>query len=192
MLRKRLIAGALCMAICTISGSTTCATGLSSDEACQITERAGSTENYVGTVDFTIREVPKAEMMGLDGYGIVSEDDVYEQLSALSATREWTSPDDMLTISNYDTAHLEQFEIPTVQTYKELSKIDDHFTVSYTTDENEFVLAQYYPEGVYTITVNTDLSFGNEVIEYSSEFDTIRIYEFRETKSLIGARCENN
>ena len=111
----------------------------------------------------------------------MSEGDIYAQLSALSATREWTIPNSEIPVRDYEIADLERFEIPNLAECNSFSKIGDHFSISYTTHANEYVIAQYDPEGGYTIAVNTDLSSGDEVIEYSSESDTVRIYEFTKT-----------
>lgn len=135
-------------------------------------------ETDAGAITFTVEEIPRADMLEVNGYEISSEQ-VYQRLNHLQPVRTWTSPDGTLDISYYREADAELLGIPDVQTFHELAKVNDDITISYTTTRGEYIVADYCADGTVSFAVNPQPETGEQVIEYISAQDTVRVYHFK-------------
>lgn len=133
-------------------------------------------------LEYTVEEVELHSDERVRSYGIVdAADQIYESLSAHTPIRETRLENEDTCILTYDPDDLKEYFIPDLFKLSSFAKIDDSFSISYTTRSDEYVIVQYYPDGSYSYAVNTDLKNGNEVIEYSSSGSSFKKYHFTET-----------
>lgn len=83
-----------------------------------------------------------------------------------------------MTICYYDPENLEQFYIPNVEKIIEFSKANQDFLITYTTENQQFVMAYYHPDGSYGFAMNPDINTSDQVVEYSSQSEKVKVYQF--------------
>lgn len=145
-------------------------------EASQQDSEEECVETVVENIDFTVNELETYSAMQMEEVGIQFDGDIYQELDQFEPIKEETVG--QMTICYYDPENLEQFYIPNVEKIIEFSKADQDFLITYTTENQQFVMAYYHPDGSYGFAMNPDINTSDQVVEYSSQSEKVKVYQF--------------